>query len=466
MIGAPRPRLAAFVLLFTLLSGCVDTGTRDGPSSGTSAHTIEMEDLAFQPSELVITPGSTVTWKNLDSAAHTVTPTDKPLWGTAGSGDDPNTWMLTGDEWSWTFEEEGEFEYYCIPHAALQGGKWVGMVAKIIVRADAPTNPGTGHGTGASNALPPGPARAVDIFEIGRSAFDVPPPLAPGGPTHRHLELTSQEVTGTMANGTTFSYWTFNNTVPGPFLRVRQDDTVTISLTNDPNSIHGHNIDFHAVNGPGGGAGLLNAAPGETATMTFKALEPGLFVYHCAYQDPPLHIAHGMYGLILVEPPAGLPPVDREYYVMQGDFYSPHSATDKGHHEHNNARALSEDPTFVVFNGRMGSLQDPDRRLQADVGDRVRIFVGNGGPGLVSSFHIIGEIFEQVYTQGSLTTPPLEHVQTTLVPAGGAVVVEFEVEVPGDYLLVDHSLFRIHKGALGIMHVDGDDDPDTYRSGP
>lgn len=449
---------ACAAVTLVAIAGCVDPSPQADRAGSIVIH---MVDLKYDPIELMIPPGTTVTWVNDDPFEHTVTPTDKGQWGTQGSGDAISRWLGQGQSWSFKFEEPGTFEYYCIPHASQDAeGLWRGMVAKVIVQEGAPL-PGSREAVAS-----PGPAQPVDLPEIGAEAHELPPPLQRTQPTHVTFNITSQEVTAAMADGTTYTYWTFDNQVPGPMLRVMQGDTVTVNLYNEPTSTNGHNIDFHAVTGPGGGAGILDADPGETATLTFKALNAGLYIYHCAFQDPPLHIAHGMYGLILVEPEGGLPPVDKEFYVVQGDFYSAFDAGDKGHHDYDGDRASHEDPTFVVFNGRVGSLKDPDRRLQADVGDTVRLFVGNGGPNLVSSFHVIGEIFDRVWDQGAIISAPQQNVQTTLVPAGGAAMVEFDLEVPGDYFLVDHSIFRIHKGAFGVLHATGDEAPDVYREGP
>jgi len=222
-----------------------------------------------------------------------------------------------------------------------------------------------------------------------------------------------------------------------------------------------HSIDLHAVTGPGGGAGLTAVAPGEEKAFRFKALTPGLYVYHCASGVVADHIANGMYGLILVEPPSGLPLVDREYYVMQGEFYTTGDTGEKGLQQQDMVKLLHEEPTYVVFNGNSKSLVG-DGALQARVGETVRLYFGNAGPNLVSSFHVIGEIFDRVYDQASIESSPLEGVQTTLVPAGGATIVEFQVDVPGDYKLVDHSLSRLAKGALGTLHVEGRQNPDVF----
>jgi hypothetical protein len=175
------------------------------------------------------------------------------------------------------------------------------------------------------------------------------------------------------------------------------------------------------------------------------------------------HIANGMYGLILVEPKKGLPAVDREFYVLQSEFYTKDLAPDATTAEFSHEHGLLEHPRFVVFNGRVGSLIGEDA-LKAKTGERIRIFFGNAGPNLLSSFHVIGETFDHVYREADLVSAPAQSVQTTLVPAGGATIVEFGVEVPGTYTLVDHAIFRIEKGAVGYLQVDGEPRHDIYRS--
>ncbi|MCY3955324.1 MAG: copper-containing nitrite reductase [Nitrospira sp.] len=293
------------------------------------------------------------------------------------------------------------------------------------------------------------------------TAPNVPPPITRTKPATVVVEMEAKEYVGTIAEGKQYKFWSFNGTVPGPMIRVRVGDTVHIHLTNGKDNSESHNIDFHAVNGPGGGAAMLNTEPGETTGLSFKAINPGLYVYHCATASPsiPAHIANGMYGMILVEPEGGLPPVDKEFYVLQSDFYTKEGKD--GVLEFDHKKGSAEHPTYVVYNGMAGSLvKNP---LTAKTGDKIRIFFGNAGPNLVSSWHIIGEIFDKVWTEGSLTTPPLENVQTTLVPAAGSSIAEFVVEVPGTYISVDHSIFRIEKGALGLLKVEGKENPDVYK---
>jgi nitrite reductase (NO-forming) len=292
----------------------------------------------------------------------------------------------------------------------------------------------------------------------------VPPPVQRSGPAKVLVELATTEQKGTLASGVEYTFWTFGGTVPGPFLRVREGDTVQITLVNQTSAHNAHSIDLHAVTGPGGGATVTQVRPGEAGVFEWKAINPGLYVYHCATPHVPIHIANGMYGLILVEPAGGLPRVDREYYVMQGEFYTKGRTMTPGLQPFDADKARDERPEYVLFNGRMGALMD-EGALTARTGETVRLYVGNGGPNLVSSFHVIGEIFDRVYPEAAIGGALRRNVQTTLVPAGGAAIVEFKVDVPGRFLLVDHSISRaMDKGALGSLVVSGDDRPDIFRS--
>lgn len=272
------------------------------------------------------------------------------------------------------------------------------------------------------------------------------------------MEIKEEE--GEMTDGVRYMYWTFGGSVPGSFIRTRVGDEVEFTLSNHPDNKLPHNIDLHAVTGPGGGATSSLVAPGHSKTFNFKCINPGLYVYHCATAPVGMHIANGMYGLILVEPEGGLPPVDREYYVMQGDFYTKGKYGEQGMQPFDMNKAVDEHADYVVFNGKVGALTG-DGSLTAKVGETVRIFMGNGGPNLVSSFHVIGEIFDKVHIEGGDLIN--ENVQTTLVPAGGAAIVEFKVDVPGTFILVDHSIFRaFNKGALGMLKVEGKENAKVY----
>lgn len=298
------------------------------------------------------------------------------------------------------------------------------------------------------------------IDAITTFAPDVPPPIKRNYPATVVVKFEAIELTKELDDGVRYHFWTFDGSAPGKFVRVRQDDVVEFHLHNNKNSLVPHNIDLHAVTGPGGGAAVSNTSPGHTSVFSFKTINPGLFIYHCATPPVPLHIANGMYGLILVEPHKGLSKVDREYYLVQSEFYTDNAFGKKGLHGFSQEKALMEFPEYVVFNGKVGSMVGTGA-LVANVDDKIRMFVGNGGPNLISSFHVIGAIFDKVFTEsGSVAN---KDVQTTLIPAGGATVVEFQVRVPGNYVIVDHAIFRaFNKGAVGILKVVGQENKEIY----
>lgn len=291
-------------------------------------------------------------------------------------------------------------------------------------------------------------------------APNVPPPITRKHATKVIVELETIEKVMRLADGVDYTFWTFGGSVPGNFIRVREGDLVELRLKNDKHSTVPHNIDLHAVTGPGGGAAATLTIPGGESILSFRALNPGLYVYHCAVSPVPVHIGNGMYGLILVEPKEGMPRVDKEFYVFQSEFYAKAGA--KGApHTLDMERGADERPTHVVFNGSVGALAGRNA-LQANVGESVRLFIGNGGPNLVSSFHVIGEVFDNVYGEGG-TMISQKNVQTTLVPAGGSAMVEFRLEKPGALMIVDHSIFRAGKGALGVIEVKGPDNLAIYN---
>jgi nitrite reductase (NO-forming) len=303
------------------------------------------------------------------------------------------------------------------------------------------------------------PAQETDAPNVARDPADVPPPITRTEPTTVQVSLTAKEVVAELADGTTYAFWTFDGTVPGPMIRVMEGDTIEFTLTNDLSSVNGHNIDFHAVNGPGGGAEVTNVAPGETTTFTWKALHAGAFVYHCAFPPPMHHIAQGMYGAIVVEPVGGLPPVDREFYIMQGDWYTAGRLGNQGHQTFSNEKALAELPEYYTFNGHVNALTKL-YPLQAEVGETVRVFFGVGGPNKGSNFHIIGEVFDRVYSGSDETFTANE--EAWYVPPGSVSTFEMFLDVPGSYTIVDHALYRVQKGAVGVLQVSGEPNPDVF----
>lgn len=307
-------------------------------------------------------------------------------------------------------------------------------------------------------SIPAGVSAADEAAKL-TTAPEVPPAINRSGGANVTVELETVEKKGQLADGVEYMFWTFNGTVPGPFIRVKEGDTITFNLKNNKANMNIHSIDIHAVNGPGGGAKATQTPPGGKTAFQWKALNPGIYIYHCGSSHIPTHIANGMYGLLLVEPENGLPKVDREYYIVQGDFYTTGKNGEKGLQAFSIEKARAEQPEYVKFN----PMATPGN-LKANVGETVRLYVGNGGPNLTSSFHVIGEIFDTVYQLGAVGSAPAKNVQTILIPPSGAAIVEFKVDVPGAYLLVDHSIFRaIDKGAVAILEVTGQEVPEIFK---
>lgn len=352
---------------------------------------------------------------------------------------------------------------FLAPHLAL--ANLMGVVDFVADRISMETPHSAAHmelKTVGPGAPPHFHSIEIDKFErvedIAKNPSEVPPPIKRTTPETLSFHLRVQEVVSKLADGTEYLFWTYNKTVPGPMLRARVGDTIVLKISNHETSTHDHSIDLHAVTGPGGGAKLTQTPPGKSKTISFKALHPGVYVYHCATANVPTHITNGLYGLIVIDPAEGLPKVDREFYVMQGEFYTQDKVGDKGFQNFSPVKMMDEKPEYIVLNGRVKALTG-EKSLQASQGETIRIFIGNGGVSKISSFHIIGEIFDKVYPEASLTHVR-ESVQTTLVPAGGATVVELKLENSGDYILLDHAISRIDRGAFGILSVAGDPVPE------
>jgi len=456
----PLVALAWLLAMMPLLSACMGTNAQDigapgratsTPAAGTEYTLKTLSDstgLAFvgvggsidgvRNPTLNVATGETVKVNLIDGdgAEHTISFPDFNATSSSVTKKDDQTSV------TFTANQAGNFEYFC----TMTGHKQAGMTGQLTV--------------GAASS-----GQAATAADISHLPDDIPAPIGNRDAQTVRVDLNIVEKEGQLDDGTTYTYWTFNGTVPGPFIPVREGDTVEVHLTNPADSKMTHSIDLHAVNGPGGGATVMQVAPGETKQFSFKALAPGLYVYHCATPSVAHHISQGMYGMILVEPAGGLAPVDHEYYVMQGDMYTDQPFGTKGHLNSDPDKLMAEDATYIVFNGAVGSLT-ANHPLTAKVGDTIRIFFGNAGPNYTSSFHVIGEIMDRVTPDGSLTSPPLTNVQTTTVAPGGATMVELTVQVPGRYLLVDHALSRIEEGAVGYLNVTGDPNPGIYDYPP
>lgn len=369
---------------------------------------------------------------NGDGAMHDIVAKDFNAQSDQVSGEGSSTVL------AFRADKEGEFYYWC----SVPGHRAAGMEGKIVV----------GDGEVETKS---------DAADLTNDPANIPGPIDRDEPEHLEFDLETTEETGRLASGTQYKFWTFNGKVPGPMLRVREGDTVTINLTNREDSNMIHSVDFHSVTGPGGGAAVTQAAPGDTESFTFKALKPGLYVYHCATPMVAHHITNGMYGMMLVEPKEGLPEVDEEFYIMQGELYTSENHGKRGSLSFSLDKMMDEEPEYYIFNGASDSLTS-NHRMESDVGDTVRMFFGVGGPNATSSFHVIGEIFDRVYHEGAITDDPLHNVQTTSVAPGGSTMVEFVTEYPGRYILVDHALSRMERGLAGFLHVEGEGDKEIF----
>lgn len=458
-------------------TGTTNTGAVTGQAPIPMAFTVTAKEMLFDPNTLALKVGTPVelTFHNLGVIEHdwvaempavdievvaqpTLTARAEQLLTEHMAAGQPYAAGNTTETMvvRFTPTTAGEFPFACL----VPGHRQAGMVGTVTVAPAAgevaAATPAMDHGqTTPTSAAASGTPVTAERLPVPRMM----PPIGTRGPQRLSIDMEVREVVGYLDEGVAFEYWTFDGTVPGTMLRVRVGDTVDLTLTNPADSKATHNIDLHAVTGPGGGAKATTVAPGEAKTVTFKAMNPGVFVYHCAVAPIPHHISAGMFGLIVVEPEGGLPAVDREFYVMQSDMYLEGNRGDKGLRTFSNDKNLDERPEYVVFNGNLGALVD-DRAFTAEVGDTVRIFFGVGGPNIISSFHVIGEIFDRVMQEGASEWHT--NVQTTLVPAGGATVVEFTCEVPGTYIMVDHSLGRMAKGAMGLINVTGDPNPEVF----
>lgn len=429
-LPAEQPGLGTPTVQYTLKTG-ISTGKMTFTGAGGSIDGVVDPDLKANPGDIV-----EITLLDGDGVTHDLTVPDLGVKSLQVKGKDATAKI------KFKAEKPGTYAYYC----TLPGHRQAGMEGKIIV------------GGASADQAAAGPTAA----SIVRDASDLPAPLENRGPQKVRVDLETVEVEGQLAKGVSYTYWTFNGKVPGPFIRVRVGDQVEVHLKNAASSKMAHSVDFHAVTGPGGGAVFTQTAPGQETSFTFTPQNPGLFVYHCATPSVAQHIASGMYGLILVEPAGGLPPVDHEFYVMQGEMYTAGAYGQAGHQDFDNQKMLDEEPEYYVFNGAVGALTD-QHPLKAKVGETVRIYFGVGGPNETSSFHVIGEVFDRVYELGSLTSQPLTDVQTVLVPTGGAVMVEFQLQAPGRYILVDHSLARMERGLSGYLIVEGPQAPEVIQ---
>jgi nitrite reductase (NO-forming) len=412
---------------------------------GAMEHDWEVQGLGLQDLQ-VVTPAKMMSDRAnglLDEAKK-----NGAAYAAAGSGDE----MVV----EFTPTKGGTFEMMCmVPGHAAAGMKGTFTVTGgDATQAAAPAHDANSHGLPTPDGG--GTPYAADRLPNPTVAA----PIGKREATTIKQEISIKEVVGYVDEGVAYEFWTFDGTIPGTMIRARVGDHIELTLHNPAENKMAHNIDLHAVTGPGGGAHATTIGPGQSATFRWKARHQGVYVYHCAVAPIPHHISSGMYGLVIIEPEDGYAPVDREFYLMQGDLYLEGARGEKGLRPFSMDKMLDERPDYVTFNGAVGALTG-DRAMKANVGETARIFFGVGGPNLTSSFHVIGEILEVCYQEGA--SEPSTNVQTTLVPAGGAMMAELTFEVPGTYTIVDHSLGRAGKGAIAEIVVEGPEDPDVFE---
>jgi nitrite reductase (NO-forming) len=468
MIQAIHDRTLARAVLSAIVSSGIactpiaNTGTEDKSPTANATRAKAQEinltstEFKFAPRHMTVVAGQPVTLVLDNSGAtveHDITADELGVYLRAKAGE-----VVKG---SYTFDKPGTYAFKC----SLPGHKETGMDGILTVASGDAASPEPGAVLPAASSSHSGEARARSeaIPATGLATLptvEAAPPVNRKKPALVQVELETKSVTAQMADGVGYTYWTFNGSVPGPMIRVRQGDTVELTLKNSLDSPLTHSIDSHGVTGPGGGGKATQTPPGGRSKFRFKALKPGAYVYHCATPMIPQHLAHGLYGLMVVEPPEGWRKVDHEYYVMQGDFYLTGDPAQPGMHELDVAKLSAEHPDYVLFNGSVGALSKA-HALNARVGETVRIFFGVGGPNVASSFHAIGEIFDRVYPEGA--SDFVQNVQTTFVPAGGSAIVEFKLDTPGSYILVDHSLSRLAKGAAAFLDVEGPNNSEVFE---
>lgn len=296
---------------------------------------------------------------------------------------------------------------------------------------------------------------------------DIPGPISRTEPRTHDILLTAEERVAEVMPGVQHRFMTFNGQVPGPMIRVRVGDTVNLTLRNAPENGDAHSIDLHAVYGSGGGASYTEVAAGKEKTITFKATYPGGFIYHCGVSNFDMHVSRGMFGMIVVEPEEGLPPVDREFYLGQHELYTKGRFGVPGLQEFNDKAMLQEDPNYVLFNGAVYGLTEKEAGpMQAKVGETVRVFAVVGGPNLSSALHPIGNVWSRYWPQGAIMNDPLRYVQTAYIPSGSGFVGDMELPVPETIRIVDHAASRaLNKGAAADLVVSGSENPEVFQAG-
>ena len=289
------------------------------------------------------------------------------------------------------------------------------------------------------------PANA-DELAMARKPYPAALPPAPAGPV-ANVHMTLKDVTIDIAPGIKYAAWGFDAGAPGPVVHVREGQTVRMTLTNG--GAIPHSIDFHAARiAPN--VAFRDVDPGSSFTFSFKATDPGAFMYHCGTKPVLAHIANGMHGAIVVDPTTPLPHADNEYVLVASEWYlnSP-GTSEPAVFSMDKAHAMM--PDWMTFNGYAG--QYVKHPLTADPGDVTRFYVVDAGPSLDTDFHIVGTMFDRAWPNSAVKDPPQHGVQTVTVPAGGGGIFDVKIPDEGLYPFVSHSFASVDLGQVGLLKV-------------
>jgi nitrite reductase (NO-forming) len=312
----------------------------------------------------------------------------------------------------------------------------------------------SGEAPTATDSMSHGGAPAAAPVEVNPEApeYALRDPAAPAraeGEVHE-IELVMTERLMTVAEGYEQLVWTFGDEVPGPVLRVKVGDLVRITLKNPETNSMPHSIDFHSSMVAWNDE-MRSINPGEELVYEFEAKYAGVFMYHCGTSPALMHIANGMFGMIIVEPKEGLPPVDHEFAIVQSEWYL---GGQQQTIDITKAGEGAPSPDFVVWNGVAN--QYADHPIEVPVGESVRVFLLNAGPNIDSSFHVVGTIFHSVIKEGIHLSEGNEGnwgaQAVDLSPAQGAII-EMRFDEDGLYPIVTHAFNFVGKGALGLFQA-------------
>ena len=334
---------------------------------------------------------------------------------------------------------------------ALLAGCSPGGEEQASTPADS-TSTGHNHGPSpvnnddAAGAGTPVPSHGAPALQAEAPYKRYDPALPPLSPERTvNIQMTARELNLHITKDVVVPAWTFNGTVPGPIVHVRQGDTVHFTLRNEGRLPH--SMDFHAAQIDPKTA-FRSIVPGQEVSFTFQPKHAGAFMYHCGTQPVLMHIGSGMYGAIIVDPPTPLPQA-KEFVLVQSEFYVGKDASGKPSLDYQ--RMLSTMPDYVSFNGIAGQYQEEP--IVVKKGDRVRFYVVSAGPTHPCNFHIVGEQFDAVYL-GAPPGNPIRGVQTFSVPPGGGMVFELDCDVAGEFPFVNHGFGHGQKGLIGILVVE------------